>query len=160
MASLDDVLAEVRALRAEVAELRSKETAPVLRGVTLLARHLGAVKVAPDQQPGQRVASDAEIEDPEWGDKEIRKDPPRWKGESYRGMRWSEAPPDYLLALAGFIDFCAGKKREEAKSKVGDEAEKLVKYAGYDETDAAKVRAWAKRMGGARTQAPQEDEGL
>lgn len=139
--------ADLEVLRAEIATLRSVVD-KVLRGITLLVVHLGAL---PKQGNGAapaagRIAPDSEIDDPEWGDKEIRKDPPRWKGEAFKGRRWSQTSPEYLDAMANFLDWSAGKKREEAAAATGEEQAKLIKYAGYDEADAAKVRAWSKRL--------------
>lgn len=128
-----------------------------LRGLALLVNHLGAApRAAGVSSASGRVASDGEIDDPEWGDKEIRKDPPKWKGASFKGERWSTCPPEYLDALAGFLDWAAGKKRSEAETATGEEKSKAIKYAGYDETDAAKVRAWAKRL----RERPADDGGL
>lgn len=124
------ILAELRSLRAEVAEVK----ALLLRGA------------APSAPTVAAVASDSDIDDPEWGDKPVRTDPPRWKGDKHKGEKWSACPPDYLDALAGFHDWAAGKKRTDAGAATGDEKTKLSKYAGYEEADAAKVRAWARRI--------------
>src|SRR5579859_8084351 len=103
-----------------------KAVEKILRGVTLLVVHLGALpKQAGAANGAARIATDSEIDDPEWGDKEIRKDPPRWKGESFKGQRWSQTTPEYLDALAGFLDWASGKKREEAAAATGEEATKL-----------------------------------
>ena len=158
MATLDEMAAQIAALQATQDR--------ILRGVALLVTHLGAAPRAAASSsaspPSQRIATDAEIDDPEYGDKTIRKDPSSkgargWKGESYAGRRWSECPPDYLDALAGFLDWCAGKKLEDASNTPdgSDEKKKLLKYARYDEDDAAKVRAWAARN---RKAAPKSEE--
>lgn len=145
---------EIEELRAELAELR-KVTDSILRGTKLIARHIGAVAQQGATPTGPRVASDSDL-DGEWGDKEIRKDPKRWKGDSYAGKRWSEAPPEYLDALAGYLDWMAAKKREDAKAETNEEeAAKLTKYADFDEEDAARVRGWARRKRAA--QAPAEE---
>lgn len=61
---------------------------------------------------GDLIASDAEL-DSQYGNPEIRKDPPRWTGQSYAGARMSECPTDYLLNLAGFFDWKAQKDDEQ-----------------------------------------------
>lgn len=77
--------------------------------------------------------------DGEWGNPEVRKDPPRWDGPSFAGRKYSECPADFLESLAGFLDWAAGKDEE-----TGD-AQKL-KYAGYKRKDAARARGWAARV--------------
>ena len=145
--------ADLEVFRAEVAQLRTA-VEKTLRGVTLLVVHLGALPKAAAANGAGRIAPDSEIDDPEGGDKEIRKDPPRWKGDSFKGRKWSETSPEYLDAMANFLDWTAGKKREEAAAASGEDAATKLKYAGYDEADAAKVRAWAKRL---RERPPSEE---
>lgn len=117
------------------------------KAMEALALHLGAGRApaAQQQTAGPRIAGDDELDGNEWGDKEIRKDPPRWKGDPHKGDRWSQCPADYLDALAQFLEWAAGKKREDAAALDGEEKAKAIKYAGYDEADAAKVRGWARR---------------
>ena len=125
------------------------ETTLTRKAIEALVLHLGAGRKAEAGTAATpvagRIATAAEIDDPEWGDKEIRKDPKRWKGGSYTGKRWSEVPPEFLDVLQSAMDYKAGKQREEASGKSGDEAATLIKYAGYAADDAAKVRAHAKR---------------
>lgn len=73
--------------------------------------------------------------DGQYGDPEVRKDPPRWDGASCVGKRYSQCPADYLDNLAGFLQWKAGKEEAEGKDK----------YAGYSRLDAARAIAWAKR---------------
>ncbi len=82
------------------------------------------------------VASDADL-DGQFGDVTIRKDPPRWTGESYAGRKYSECPPDYLDSLAGFLDWCADREEVTAGKE---------KYAAYSRRDAGRARGWAVRM--------------
>lgn len=85
----------------------------------------------------REVASDSEL-DGKYGNPQIRKDPPRWTGESYVGRPFSEASSKYLDRLASFLDWRAGKNEEK-----GDE--QSLKYANYDRRDAARARGWARR---------------
>lgn len=89
-----------------------------------------------DVAPGA-VASDSEL-DSEKGDPQIRKDPPRWKGESMVGRRFSECPSAYLDVLAEFRDF-TGTRPLPGKDP---------KYAQYDLKDAARARGWSLRNRG------------
>lgn len=77
--------------------------------------------------------------DSDFGNFSIRKDPPRWKGQSYVGRRLSECPPEYLDELAQFSEWKAGKDEEKGT----DEGRK---YAGYARKDAARARGWADRL--------------
>jgi hypothetical protein len=83
-------------------------------------------------------ASDAEL-DGKFGDPVIRKDPPRWQGSSYEGRKYSATTPEYLDALAGFLEWKAAKNEEE-----GDVAR--AKFIGIDRRDAKLARGWARRL--------------
>lgn len=95
--------------------------------------------------PAPRVADDADL-DGEWGAPAVRKDPKRWTGPSYVGKKYSECPSDYLLQLAGLLDWQAAKDKEKGDTD-------SLKYAGYKERDAARARGWAARNKG-KTFAP------
>jgi hypothetical protein len=82
-------------------------------------------------------ASEADL-DGQWGDRQIRKDPPRWDGESFQGRTMSECPVAYLRALSEFLTWQADKDEQK-----GD-ASKL-KYVGYARKDACLALGWAKR---------------
>ncbi len=138
-ATLDEVLKELRALRADVAALNEKIAAPTLRGVTLLARHLGALPAA-GQQAAPRVASDAEL-DGKYGDPKIICDPRDWNGPGYRGGRMSEAPAEFLELLAVVLDGFADDETDQKKQK-------------YKREDAAKARGWARRARARASEAP------
>jgi len=86
---------------------------------------------------GGEVAPDSDM-DSQYGDPEIRKDPPKWAGESMVGKRYSQCSADYLLSLAGFLEWKAGKNESEGTPD-------KIKYAGYDRRDAARCRGWARR---------------
>lgn len=93
--------------------------------------------------------------DGKYGNPTVRRDPPKWTGESYKDHPYSECPPDYLRQLAGFLTWQADKDEQ----KVDDE--KAVKYAGYKRTDAARARAWADRIeqrGPQSAKSPPRDE--
>ena len=81
------------------------------------------------------IASDAQLDDPKHGDP-IVNFTKAWKGQFFKGKRFSQCPSDYLDHLAWTFDFYAEKKRAE-----GD-----TKKAGYDEVEAARARGWARRL--------------
>jgi hypothetical protein len=90
---------------------------------------------------GGNVADDADL-DGQYGDPEVRKDPKQWLndgGASYAGRRMSECPSDYLLAVASFYEWRAGKEEAEPEK---------AKYAAYSRRDAARARGWAARNKG------------
>lgn len=74
--------------------------------------------------------------DSEHGNPEIRKDPPRWRGESFVGKRYADASVEYLENLAEFLQWKAGKNDAEPGKE---------KYAKYDRLDAARALGWARR---------------
>ena len=112
--------------------------------ITALEVQVAALTLALKAKPAASVptsgtvAGDGEL-DSQYGDPVVRKDPPRWKGTSYVGTAYSACPADYLLSLAGFLDWCSNKEA----ATPGKE-----KYAAYSAKDAARARGWAKRHPG------------
>lgn len=96
--------------------------------VAAIEAQLAGTRVAPADLP------EVDIND-KFGDPEIRRDPPRWKGESFVGSRMSECSAEYLRAQSLFMKWKAGKNAAEGKAK----------YAEYDLRDAARALAHAKR---------------
>jgi hypothetical protein len=95
------------------------------------------------QVAAAQVASPSELRG-KFADRTVKKDPPRWEGESYVGRKWSECPPEYLEDLAGFNEWKVAKDRalpeaEQAKNDKG------VPWWTYNEKDARLQRAWAIR---------------
>lgn len=83
------------------------------------------------------VAPESEL-DSQYGNPTVRKDPPKWTGDSFAGKPYSECPADYLESLAGFLEWKAGKDTEKGDAD-------SLKYAGYARKDAARARGWAQR---------------
>lgn len=104
---------------------------------------------------GGEVAPDSDL-DGQWGDPTIRKDPPRWQGQSYAGMPYSEAPAEYLEVLAGFLDWAASKSAEKNELTSNGKPR-----ADYLRKDAARARGWAlraaRKAGGRRPPAPKPE---
>lgn len=114
------------------------------------------------QAPALGVASDADL-DGQYGDEEVKKDPPRWiknGGDAVAPIRMSECTPAYLDEVASFCDWKAAKEDEASaeaarvgKTATGDalatalktESDKK-KYAGYSRKSAARARGWAARL--------------
>lgn len=74
--------------------------------------------------------------DSQYGNPLVRKNPPRWDGESFEGRPYSECSPAFLRTLAGFLQWKAGKEDEEPEK---------AKYAKYSRLDAARALGWAAR---------------
>lgn len=89
---------------------------------------------------GAEAASDAEL-DSEWGDPAIKKDPPRWHGQSFAPRRMSQCSPEYLDEMASFLDWSAGKADEEKQTTTSGKP-----VAPYRRKDAARARGWARRI--------------
>jgi len=74
------------------------------------------------------------------GDPEIRKDPPRWKGESFAGRRMSACPPDYLRQYADFEEW-------KGMKTLGESDPEKRKYVTYNLRAAALAKGWAEING-------------
>lgn len=101
------------------------------------------------------IADDRDL-DGSHGDVTIRYDPKEkyWTGDSYAGYRFSECPPEYLDAMAKYLDACAYMAEK-------DPDEKRRKSAVYKRKDAARARGWARRIreNGGQAPAPQQTGG-
>jgi hypothetical protein len=114
------------------------------------AKRSTAAKPATNGAPalGGEVASDEDL-DGKYGDPEIRKDPPRWDGDSYAGHRMSQCSPEFLDAFAAFSDWKADRPRD------GDDP----KWQRYARKDATLARGWAARIrGGSKSGKPKPAE--
>lgn len=92
------------------------------------------------------IAPDADL-DGQYGDPKIGKDPPEryWPSrESFVGARFSDAPPEYLDAVAKWNDARAFMSQRDLDS--GRDVEKNQKTLRYATSDAARARGWAKRL--------------
>jgi hypothetical protein len=138
-ATLDDVLKAIKALDAKVSKL-------------VAASGNGSKSRGNASSEGE-IANDYDL-DSEHGNPTIKKDPPRWEGDSFAGCTYSECTPEYLDALAGFHDWRVWKANQEGN-------EKGAHWAGKD---AARARGWARRLRngwetGAAPQRQQQPEG-
>ncbi len=104
------------------------------------------------------VASDADL-DGQYGNPEVKKNPPRWQGESCVGRRYSECPVEFLDEMAGFQSWAAGKEDAKAAAESDEAAKKTAeKNAWYARQRAGYARGWAARLR-AGWKPPQADEG-
>lgn len=90
------------------------------------------------------VASDRDL-DSKYGDPEVKaKDPRDWTGDTMKGRKFSECPPEYLDQVASRLDYFADQL---ASSQDADEQKKRR----YNLIDAARARGWAARLRGGWT---------
>ena len=97
----EEVLAALRFLHREIAALR-----------TQVAQLAGG---APQAAAAPAVAPDSDL-DGQYGDEQIKKDPPRWKGSPTAPCRMSECSPEYLDELAEYADKLARKRARSEKA--------------------------------------------
>ena len=83
--------------------------------------------------------------DKDWARKTIKKDPPRWAGESQIGRTYADAPVAWLLDAAGLAEWKAKKGREESPVRMKDNGKP---WHESDTFEAKLLRAWAKRNAG------------
>ena len=86
------------------------------------------------------AATDAECLG-QYGDPDIRKDPPRWTGESFAGRRFSQTSPEYLDNLASFKMWCANK--DDAEGATDEQGRPKSHWA---KKDASLALGWARRL--------------
>jgi hypothetical protein len=80
-------------------------------------------------------ASDADLDDPRYGNPPVKFMPRDWTGGDLTGKAMSECPPEFLDVLAERFAWSAANPKE------GKE-----KYAEYDRKNAARARSWARRL--------------
>jgi hypothetical protein len=101
----------------------------------------GGVDRLNDSGPSEGTAAEARDLEGPYGNPEIRRDPPRWTGQSYVGCRFSEASAEYLETLAGFLDWKARESdKKDERVKGGALKSKFIRL------DAARARGWRKRI--------------
>lgn len=125
-----------RQLLAETDKARSALTQleATIRAAAGMAPHALHEAAAP------AVADDADL-DSEWGNPQVRKNPPRWQGQDCAGLKYSDCPPDFLDTLAGFLDWQAGKADEKNETLNNGKPRSM-----YLRKDAARARGHAARI--------------
>jgi hypothetical protein len=105
-----------------------------------VAAHAAVSAPGGGQGPVEGAIADDRDLDSQYGNPEIKKDPPRWTGQSYAGCRFSDASPEYLETLAGFLDWKA--RKDDESNAVDAKGNPKSKWARLD---AARARGWRKR---------------
>lgn len=95
----------------------------------------------PSSGPKEGTVADDRDLDSSHGDPTIKFDPSAkyWNEESFVGYHFSETRPEYLDAMAKYLDACAYMAEK-------DTDEKKRKGAFYKRKDAARARGWAARL--------------
>lgn len=86
------------------------------------------------------VADDYDLDSP-YGDPEVRRDPPRWKGEPMAGKRYSQTSAAFLECIAGFLEWAASQAEAKGEMTTGGKPR-----APYLRRDAARARGWRLRL--------------
>lgn len=86
------------------------------------------------------VADDYDLDSP-YGDPEVRRDPPRWKGEPMAGKRYSQTSAAFLECIAGFLEWAASQA--DAKGEMTNSGKPRAPYL---RRDAARARGWRLRL--------------
>ncbi len=84
-------------------------------------------------------ATDSDL-DGKYGDPEVFKDPRDWDGPSYKGKKYSDCPPEYLIMIAKMLDWLAADNKEKGATAANGKPRHV-----YQELDAKRARGWAKR---------------
>lgn len=129
------LLNDITARLDRIEQRASVEAASPLPGVAVV--NTAGLDAGP---PEGAIAEPRDLEGP-YGNPEIRRDPPRWSGPSFVGCRFSDASPEYLETLAGFLDWKAREAdKKDERVKGGALKSKFIRL------DASRARGWRKRI--------------
>ena len=110
-------------------------------------RKLASQAARPAAQATAAVADASDL-DSQWGDPEVKRDPPSWTkkgGPPVAPRAMSQGPADWLDAVASFYDWQAGKDDETRKTYTNKKGEE-VETAPFKRRDAARARGWSARV--------------
>lgn len=109
----------------------------------------GAAQTPQGQGSVPAVASDRDL-DSQYGNPEVKaKDPRDWTGDTMKGKRFSECPPEYLDLVASRLDYFASQTE-------GSQDHEEQKKRRYNLIDASRARGWAARKRAGWTPPPEE----
>lgn len=112
-----------------------EEMLKVLRSIDASLRQL----VRQSGASAVEVADDRDL-DSQYGDPKVNFNPRDWHGDSLKGCRYSECPPEFLDLLAGALDYFARKADENNETASNGKPKSF-----YNKRDAARARGWARR---------------
>jgi hypothetical protein len=118
---------------------RVEQRLTAIEGVAASGAPVGA-QVSGGSVGDNAIADDADL-DSQYGNPEIRKDPPRWTGPSFVGAKYSDTTPEYLENLASFLDWKA--RESDKKNEMANNGKPRSMYL---KKDAARARGWRKRL--------------
>lgn len=113
----------------------------IQRDVSEIKSRMGGVPVSTGGGSSGGAVADERDLDGDHGDPTIKYDPKAkyWSGQSFAGYRFSETSPEYLDAMAKYLDACAYMAGQ-------DPDEKKRNGARYKAKDASRARGWAARL--------------
>ena len=106
----------------------------VLRSIDATLKRMASAQESP-------TIADAADLDGQYGDPTLKLMPKAWKGDNYKGRRFSECPPELLDQVASLLDWLAQKADENDERTSSDKP-----VAPFKRRDAARARGWAKRL--------------
>lgn len=109
----------------------------LLRSIDATLKQLLAETRAVKPKP---LAADRDL-DGQYGNPVIKFNPRDWTGPSFKGRHFSECPAPFLELVAETFDYFA--EQAEAKHELTNQGKPA---APYKRSDAARARAWAKRI--------------
>ena len=109
--------------------------AEALEALLALSRSKKAAQVA------STTATDAELDDPKWGDPLVKFLPRDWTGDEFRQTHFSATTPEFLDALAESYSYFARKNDES-----GEKATNGKPKSYYDRKSERLARGWAARL--------------
>lgn len=86
------------------------------------------------------IASDRDL-DGKYGNPEVKFMPRDWTGQSFKGCRLSDCPPDLLDLIAETFEYFG--RQADDKNEMTDKGKPV---GDYKRSDAARCRGWAKRI--------------
>jgi hypothetical protein len=95
----------------------------------------------PEPEPEPPVAASNEEDDDDRENPKVVIEPNRWKGPSYKGVRFSECPAEYLEAMVEFLDYCARDDKKTGK-KANNGKPRYI----YKEMDLRRAKHWLEEV--------------
>lgn len=119
---------------------------------------------APTTAAPQRAAAadDADL-DSQYGNPEVKRDPPLWTknnpGRSVAPCHMSDGPAEWLDAVAAFYDWQASQDETQGKTYTNKRGED-VPTASFKRRDAARARGWAARVRAGKVKQATDDNSI
>jgi len=114
------------------------ETLRLLRSIDASLKAIVAASLG--NRSAEVTASDSDLDSPK-GDEVVKFSPRDWTGESFKGSRMSQCPPEFLDIYAETCLYFARKNDEN-----GEKTDRGTPKSTFDKRTAARARGWAARL--------------